>query len=95
MQKKNHKTKKRSKTTKRNKTKIPNKFIIKYALGNLKYYIFHRKNSEYYDLRYRDRKCKGTAKYIIDKEETIITKECSIKDYYEHNYTQKVYITKK
>ena len=92
--KKNNKNQ-RSKTIVKNKEKIPNKFTLKDENGNIKYYIFHRKNKDFFDLRCRDRKCKETARYDIDKDEISINKECSIKNYHDHNYANKSYINKK
>ena len=55
----------RDKSIPNNNEKIPNKFIINDNGIHTKYYIFYRKNNGFYDLRCRERKCKGTAKYII------------------------------
>ncbi len=46
-------------------------------------------------MRCRDSKCKGTLKYILDTGETIVNKECTIINYYDHNYAKKAYISKK
>ena len=89
--KKNNKNQ-RSKTVVKTKENIPNKFTLKDENGNIKYYIFHRKNKGFFDLRCRDRKCKGTARYDIDKDEISINKECSIENYHDHNYAIKSYI---
>ena len=62
--KKDKKNSKRAKSVNISKEKIPNKFVIKDKDGNTKYYIYHRKNNDHYDLHCRDRKCKGTGKYI-------------------------------
>ena len=39
------------------------------------FYIYHKlsKNKDYYQLRCRDRKCNGRAKYDLEKKEILIT----------------------
>ena len=93
--KKDKKNSKRAKSVNISKEKIPNKFVIKDKDGNTKYYIYHRKNNYHYDLRCKDRKCKGTGKYILETGETIVNKECSIKNYFDHNYAKKAFIIQK
>ena len=46
-------------------------------------------------MRFRDRHCKGTGKYILDTGETIVNKEYTVINYYDHNYAKKAYISKK
>jgi len=59
--KKDKKNSKRAKSVNITKEKIPNKIVIKDKDGNTKYYIYHRKNNDHYDLPCRDRKCKETG----------------------------------
>ena len=93
--KKNKKNSKRAKSVNITKEKIPNKFVIKDKDGNAKYYIYQRKNNDHCDLRCRDRKFKGTGKYILKTGETIVNKEYSIKNYFDHNYATKAFIIPK
>ena len=69
--------------------------LLKDKDGNTKYYIYHRKNNDHYDLRCRDRKCKGAGKYILETGKTIVNKEFSIKNYFDHNYAKKAFIIQK
>ena len=63
--------------------------IYNYTDDNLnnRLYSYHKISSDgtFLHLRCKDRNCTGTAKYIFEEDNIIVTKECSI-DYKKHNY---------
>jgi len=63
-------------------------YIYDVANNNKLLYSFHKISREgfFYELRCRDRSCKGRVKYDIISKDIIITKACSIKEYDDHNY---------
>ena len=61
------------------------------------FYTYHKisKNKDYYQLRCKDRKCNGRAKYDLEKKEIIITQDCTLNNYEEHNYLKSEIIRNK
>ena len=52
--------------------------------NNKKIYAFHRNHGNRYELRFKDRKCLGTAQY--ESGEIKITKIWTITKFNDHNY---------
>ena len=72
--------------------------IYVYTENEKKYlYIFHKpsKDKKFYELRCKDRNCKGRAKINIDTDIITITQKCKIEDFENHNYIQEEIIRKK
>ena len=79
----------KSKKGENEKDNIPNIFKLKDEDGNERFYSFHRKAGDHYDLRCLDKHYKGTAKYIIATDKVIINNKCTIINFNEHNYIKK------
>ena len=79
-----------------NSTFIPNKYHYIYEdnEGKKKIYCYQKAHGNIYDLRCKDRKCKGRSQFKINEDEIIITVECD-KPYEEHDYCEEFIIRNK
>ena len=72
-------------------------YIYTYNQKRKYFYTYYKvsKNEDYYQLRCRDRKCNGRAKYDLEKKEILITQDCTLNNYEEHNYIKSEIIRNK
>lgn len=94
-QRKNSNNKNISKIVKKIIKSLTSKYTLKDEDGNIKLYTFQRDSKDHYDLSCMDRNCKGTAKYIIETQNVVVNKNCTIENYNEHNYIKRQYIYNK